>query len=321
MTTSFYEALLHGMAGDVTGRRALFVFVVEHSEAMQRPFGTTGRTRLEAVVEHLNEMAAEMAKIDRSAGGHIDLALIGHGVRGADGSEVDTLWTVATNGREPFVRALAEVPIAGPGACVASRFPATDSRGSLDAALRTAGSVVTSWAERNRNPLCRPVVINVCAGDQAGAPGIEGQINRLKGAGSPYIFNCCLVDSCADSVVFPRESAIPDGLCRQLRDVSSDMPPLMVDIARLLKGEVTERCREAAAAAARSCGLPGHLGRSAANLAGEFARRQGLSVPTGRPGWSARVNVAVEGLTVDSCTGFALVRERAGFRIFTRLCN
>jgi hypothetical protein len=79
--------------------------------------------------------------------------------------------------------------------------------------------------------------------------------------------------------------------------------------------------RDAASDLARRCGLPTLAGSVAADLLGGVLGRRNLSVPTGRPGWTQKVQVAVDGLSINSCRGFVLVRDRVGFRIFTRLCN
>jgi hypothetical protein len=78
--------------------------------------------------------------------------------------------------------------------------------------------------------------------------------------------------------------------------------------------------RDTAEGLARRHGLPGFVGSIGADLLGGALGRGGFSIPTGLFS-SRRVGVAVEGLTIDSCRGFVLVRDKAGFRVFTRLCN
>jgi hypothetical protein len=186
--------------------------------------------------------------------------------------------------------------------------------------MDTLGEVVRDWKDRNPNPIFDPVVLHVTAGDGDGRDRIAEAVLARPAEPGSYFFNCCLVDDCSDSVVVPAAAAVPTGFCRELHAASSDMPPLMEDVGALLHGRVTPRMRDTAEGLARRHGLPGFVGSIGADLLGGALGRGGFSIPTGLFS-SRRVGVAVEGLTIDSCRGFVLVRDKAGFRVFTRLCN
>src|SRR5262245_20931467 len=99
------------------------------------------------------------------------------------------------------------------------------------------------------------------------------------------------------------------------------MPPLMEDIGALLKGHVTPRMSQCASKLAQRYGLPGFIGSIGADILGGALGAGGISLPTSRVGWTRQVRVAVDGLSINSRRGFVLVRDKVGFRIFTRLCN
>lgn len=316
MPSSFYEAVLQGLAGDVTGRRSLFLFAIEHSAAMMHPFGSSGQTRLATVVGQLGDMVREMAQAD--TGGYLDVGLVGYGT--AEGRGVSSLWESEQPTSSPFVRSLHGLDLAGSRTHV--RTPAVSSQvnGYAKAAMDTIGEVVHDWKTNNPKRIFEPVVLHITAGDGEGRNRIAEAVQGRSADPDSYFFNCCLVNNCPNSVVVPDESAVPAGFCRELHASSSDMPPLMEDVGALLRGNVTPRMRDAAANLARSRGLPSFVGSIGIDLLGGALGRGGVSVPTGLFS-SRRVGVAVEGLTIDSCRGFVLVRDRVGFRVFTRLCN
>lgn len=316
MPSSFYEALAQGLSGDANGRRSLFLFAVEHSEAMSRPFGTSGQSRLAAVTQQLNEMVLEMARVD--GGAQLDVGLVGYGTEG--GSGVDSLWDDGAASDAGPVRDLGRLRAAPSRPLVQSRPLASHVNGFAKRAMDVVGETTRDWTSRNPGPLFPPVVLHVTAGDGEGRAPIAEAVRSRPAETGAYFFNCCLVDKCSNSVVVPDASAVPDGYCRDLHEASSDMPPLMEDVGALLRGKVTPRMREAAADLARRHGLPGALGSIGADLLGGALGRGGFSVPTGLFA-TREVNLAVEGLSIDSGRGFVMVRDRPGFKVFTRLCN
>jgi hypothetical protein len=182
-------------------------------------------------------------------------------------------------------------------------------------------AAVQAWKQDNGDPIIKPVVLHVSAGDGEGRSRIAAAMQRLNVESELFLFNCCLVDGCPNSVVVPESSEVPGGYCRELYDLSSDMPPLMEDIGALLRGHVTPRMRQSASNLAQGYGFPGFMGYMGADILGEVFGATGLSVPTARFGWTRQVHVAVDGLSINSRRGFVLVRDKIGFRIFTQLCN
>jgi hypothetical protein len=321
--SSFYEAILHGLAGNVTGRRLLFLFVVDQSEAMRQPLGQTSQSRLETVTQGLNEMIGAMARIDNGPTTHFDLGFIGYGLED-EGSGIDTMWAGEGAESERFVREVGRVSEPGPTGYIVCKPPVPDTDEHVLKALDVAADVAASWTERNPNPIFKPIVIHVLSGDKPELPGLVAAVDRLKNVADPFLFHCCLVDYCRDSVILPDHYNVPSGICQQLYDLSSEMPPLMVDIGQLLKGNVTPRLRQLAEDLAQAHGLPRALGSLATSALGAVLGRRGISLPTGSFGRTRQLQVELQvvgGLTIDSSRGFALVRDLIGFRIFTRLCN
>jgi hypothetical protein len=89
---SLYEAVIKGYAGtgEVGDRRALFLFVVDQSDEMRKPFRDTGRSRIESVTHALNEMKSEMAQLD--GGRHLDVGFLGYPIRNG-ANRVGSLWS------------------------------------------------------------------------------------------------------------------------------------------------------------------------------------------------------------------------------------
>lgn len=59
---SFYDAIFHGLLGKENGRRALFMFMVDQSEAMAEPWGRHRRSKLDGTVAGLNRMLIDMCR-------------------------------------------------------------------------------------------------------------------------------------------------------------------------------------------------------------------------------------------------------------------
>lgn len=307
---SLYEAVVRGFggSGDVAGRRALFLFVVDHSSAMQRPFEVTGRSRIESVVEALGDMKREMAELD--GGDHLDVGFVGYPFAAEDATS-GSMWADGVD--RGVVRQVADASSLRTGPLESG---ASDG---VSSPFDVAREEVARWLAANEAPLFPPVVLHVVASEGPTIPGIEEAAGELTGVGSTRLFHCCFDERACDQIVVPRREDVPVGLAAQLFDVSSEMPRLVEDVGELLLGRVTPGMRDAAARLAETRGLPRGLGELGADLLGR-AMGGGLPVPVA-PGWTRTAGARVEGLRIDSPTGFALVRGMVGFRLFTQLFN
>lgn len=311
LPSSLYEAVVKGFAGtgDVGDRRALFLFLVDHSDAMREVFAGTGRTRISSVTEALNEMKSEMAQVDSSE--HLDVGFIGYPIQNG-GTATGALWSDGVG--RGVIRSVTDEARIEAG---------TPNDASVDGAKNAIGAAqdqVSDWVKRNDRPLFNPVVVHVVAAEHAVIPDIEASAQALTAASGTCLFHCCFDESSPDNIVIPRQADVPTGLASQLFAVSSDMPPLVEDVGELLRGRVSSRLRRMGEELAQSYGVPRGLASLGADLLGG-ALRGGARLPTGNPGWSVGVGARVDGLRIDSRRGFALVKGMIGFRIFTRLFN
>ncbi len=306
---SFYEGIVRGLAGDVRGRRQLFLFLVDQGGEMDRALGAGGGTRRQVVRNRLEAMVSEMADADSGPETHLDLGLLGYGSAG-DGPS-GTLWSGNSDTVVHGVREAAERRLS------VGALPPGESRDAA-AAVRRATEIVTNWSAENDDPIERPIVLHI-ATDGPGSADIGPELAAL--GDRAHIATAILTEATDDAVVFPRPGAVPEGVCRALYDGSSTMPPLMQDVGALLQGEVTPRLRRRARDLASRHGLPRGLGDLAVRFAGQLARG-GMRIPTGHH-WYTHFDVGfrARGLRIDSNTACALVRDAIGFDVFARLCN
>jgi hypothetical protein len=309
---SLFEAVVKGFAGtgEVRDRRALFLFLVDHSDAMQKVFSETGRSRIASVAEALNEMKSEMAKVD--CGEHLDIGFMGYPIRNGGGA-TGAMWSDGTE--RGVIRSVSDA------ARIEAGKPDATAVDGARGALEAARELVSAWVKRNERPLFNPVVIHIVAAENPVIPGIESPVRALTTANETYLFHCCFDDHSPDNIVIPSQAEVPPGLASQLFAVSSEMPPLVEDVGELLRGRVSPRLRQMAEDLARSYGMPRELASVGADLLGGLLGG-GMRLPTGVVlGRTTSVEARVEGLRINSRTGFALVKGMVGFRIFTRLFN
>jgi hypothetical protein len=308
---SLYEAIVRGFAGtgDIQGRRALFLFVIDHSEAMQRTFPETGRSRLSSVIDTLNEMKQEMHRVDD--GDHLDLGFLGYPLENAS-SQTGPMWT----GDDPttIVRPVSSADT------LRERAALPLVNGACTEALAAAASCVAAWRGRNRQPIFEPIVIHVLPAERAEVSGVALAARRITDDAGALLFHCCFDENCRGNVVIPASGSVPAGIARQLYDLTSDMPEVIRDVAELLQGRMPSRFRQAVEEMAADHGIPTGLASMGVDLLGR-AMGDGLRLPTGRPGWTQRVSARVEGLTIEGRKGFALLKGMVGFRIVTKLLN
>ena len=121
--------------------------------------------------------------------------------------------------------------------------------------------------------------------------------------------------------MIPVRDQVPDGGPRQPFDISSEMPPLMCEVGRMMVGQTAGAGGRLADHLARQVGrVGGDVASAGADLLGGLL---GGWAPRSSPrlGGGMRMGAAVEGLQVNSNRGFALVKGLVGFGIFVRLCN
>jgi hypothetical protein len=308
---SLYEAVVKGFAGigDIGDRRALFLFVVNHSDTMQKPFAETGRSRIASVTEALNDMKTEMAQVD--CGDHLDIGFIGYPIGNGD-TTTGSMWSGAPE--RGIIRSVTDE-----ARVVAGTPHAINTDGASDA-LAAAREEVLGWITKNDRPLFNPVVIHTVAAEHEVIPNIEASAQALTANNGTCLFHCCFDERSPDNIVIPRQEEVPPGLATQLYSISSRMPPLVEDVGELLNGRVSPRLRRMGEDLAQSHGVPRGLASLGADLL-DGALRGGMRLPTGSPGWSVGVGARVDGLRINSRVGFALVKGMVGFQVFTRLFN
>lgn len=311
LPNSLYEAVIKGFAGtgEVGDRRSLFLFLVDHSDVMQKIFPETRLSRIASVTDSLNEMKDEMARLD--CGRHLDIGFIGYPIQNGS-STAGCIWSDGS--KRGVIRSVTD------GTRVKAGSPITASVDGAKNALEAAREQVSEWIEKNDNPLFNPVVIHVVAAEHSTISDIEAYAEALTTMHGSNLFHCCFDNHSPDNIVIPRQEELPAGLASQLFAVSSVMPPLVEDVGELLQGRVSSRLRRTGEDLAQSYGVPRGLASLGADLLGG-ALRGGMRLPTGSPGWSVGVGARVEGLRINSRTGFALVKGMVGFKIFTQLFN
>ena len=186
-------------------------------------------------------------------------------------------------------------------------------------AFEAARPQVADWLRENAAALFNPVVVHVVSAEDGPIPDLEARAQELKANGT-LLFHCCFYERFPDNIVVPCREEVPPGLASQLFDVSSEMPALVQDVDELLRGRVSPRLQHVGESVLESHGVPPVLASLGADLLGG-ALRGGLRLPTARPGWTVGVGARVEGLRINSHTGFALVKGMIGFKIFTKLFN
>lgn len=268
LPNSLYEAVVNGFAGtgEVGHRRTLFLFVVDHSHAMQELFAETGRSRIASVTEALNEMKSEMAKVD--CGEHLDVGFIGYPIATED-TATGSMWSDAS--RQRIIRSVTDK-----AQVVAGTLSGACHDGASDA-LSVAREQVSGWIKSNGHPLFSPVVVHVTAVEHAPIPNIEATAQALTATSGTCLFHCCFDERSPDNIVVPRQEEVPEGLASQLFSVSSEMPPLVQDVGELLHGRVSPRLRRMGEDIAQSYGVPRGLASLGADLLGG-ALRGGMGV-------------------------------------------
>lgn len=310
LPNSFYEAVVQGFAGTgrIDGRRALFLFLVNHSEPMLSPLAETSKPRLDAVVEVLNRMKVEMAQLDN--GRHLDVGFIGYPLESISG-KVYSMWSDNDSGR--VIRPVDDVT-------TVERKPIDHANGGITNALEQAAQLVIEWKQRNPDPIIKPIVLHIIPIEGGTVPDLQPHAESITNSAGALLFHCCFNDRIPENIFVPASDSVPSGRARQFYELSSQMPPLMEDIGQLMRGYVSPRLRRAAEDLANKHGIPRGLASFGAELLAE-ALTHGVRLPTGSPGWSVGVKASVSGLRIDSNRGFAFVKGMIGFQVFTKLFN
>ncbi len=313
LPNSFYEAVVRGFAGTggggVDGRRALFLFLVNHSEPMLRLVPETSKSRIDTVVGVFDRMKAEMAQVDN--GRHLDIGFVGYS-SGDTPRDVHSMWSGNDTGR--VIRPVNDA------ATVEKKTAGHVDGEAVIKALEQATQLITEWKQRNPDPIIKPVVLHVVPIEGEEVADFQPHAASITDNAGALLFHCCFNDESPENIFVPAANSVPRGSVRKFYESSSPMPPLMEDIGELMKGHVSPRLRRAAEDMASRHGISRGLASIGAEaLAGALTR--GVRLPAGSPSWSVGVKATVSGLRIDSSVGFAFVKGMVGFQIFTTLFN
>ncbi|MBF0333631.1 MAG: hypothetical protein HQL40_08285 [Alphaproteobacteria bacterium] len=231
-------------------RRGAFVFLVDQSRSMNRPFGADGdgvaTTRADAVAETLNRTLEELVNRcmrDEGVRDYFDVGIIGYGRTNrpefcwagplggrkmvpisevAAGAELEEMDVTTTVRGEPVVERV-----------VVSRWirPVASESTPMNAALRLAHTTLEEWIWRNPTSF-PPVVINISDGmanDVETEQELLATARRLTGLkttdGATLLINCHIAGGGEAPVLFPWSvRQLPaDPYARLLFEMSSEL--------------------------------------------------------------------------------------------------
>jgi uncharacterized protein YegL len=238
------------------------VFLLDQSGSMREPFGRQPeKAKADGVSDALNRLLQNLVLKCARANGVRDffhVALIGYGRHvssafggGLAGRAFAPVSNVAHHPLRIEVRTR-QVPD-GAGGLVPEQFKfpvwfeaRPDGKTPMCAALRRAAEFVQGFL--GVYPHCYPpIVLNITDGQPTDGDPHEAarQLQRLASAdGNVLLFNAHLSDKPNNPVEFPAdESGLPDDYARLLFQMSSELPPQLLEAARSAGYPAGPRCR------------------------------------------------------------------------------
>jgi hypothetical protein len=232
------------------------VFLLDRSDSMCQPWGQSGLSLAEGAAYALNEILLELLFIAQVEPGkprhYFDIGIFGYGMRPVAGGEgVESAFGGPLQGQS-----LVPLPELGDNPIRTRTVPSVD-RGALPSmvpvwvepvngyrtpmceAIAVAGAHVYEWASAHPNSF-PPIVINITDGMVTDSPyngaTLREWADRLTAIqtsdGQALLFNIFLSPTPSGEVLFPTTARGLPEPGPDLFDISSDLPPVMVDKAR-----------------------------------------------------------------------------------------
>jgi hypothetical protein len=226
--------------------------LVDQSGSMDEPFAGGSQTKAEALAEAVNRLLRNLVlqcQRGEEIRDYYQLALVGYG------NTVGTAWAGALKGQNLVpITQVADFPLR----LESDRFPG-EPEVSLDIpipiwlepnagggtpmtqAIDLAGAIVVDWANANFDSF-PPIVINISDGAATdGDPrSIAASLRDIHTRdGNLLFFNVNLSSSAATPVQYPSSpQGLPDSYARTLFEMSSELTPYMLAVARGMGFEV-----------------------------------------------------------------------------------
>lgn len=231
------------------------MFLVDQSGSMAEPVAGEPRSKADAVAEALNNLLYELVircvKGESDSPRHYyDVGLIGYGANvgpafggSLEGRDLVSIVDVANYPLRVMERDAVQLPGAGADAATVPRRhkypvwvdPAAGGRTPMCAAMDRAGGVLANWVQQHPQSF-PPIVINISDGNATdGDPRVWAKriMSLATLDGNLLLFNLNVSALASTPLFFPDNPAVLDNdYARLLFEMSSVLPPYMVDLAR-----------------------------------------------------------------------------------------
>lgn len=228
------------------------VFLVDRSTSMEEPLGGSGESKANALAQAVNRLLRNLV-LQCQRGEQIydyyHLGLIGYGasvgsIFGGDlaGHDLVPISRVADYPLKLVKESLPDAPDVSLDMPIWLE-PVANGGTPMVQAIDTTGAIIVDWANENFDSF-PPIVVNVSDGaatDGDPRPIAEQLRNVQTRDGALLLFNVNLSSSPGSAIQYPNTPRdLPDAYARTLFDMSSELTPYMVAVARgmgLVMGE------------------------------------------------------------------------------------
>jgi hypothetical protein len=238
------------------GHPGCIVFLLDRSGSMTDPFAASGISKATATANAVNRLLRNLILLCQRGDTirpYFDIAIIGYG-----GDDVGSLFGGELAGHTLLPL---DVLAAHPLRFVRETVPGRDDVGvdlpiwvephgsggtPMSEALDLAGGTIVEWANKNYDSF-PPIVINVTDGEATGDDPrpIAEQLRGIVTSDGPLLFfNSHLSERDDQPVQFPSApQSLPDEFAKTLFDMSSELAPRMVAVARGLGIKMSDGAR------------------------------------------------------------------------------
>jgi len=249
--------------------RTLIAFILDQSTSMEDPLGASGKRKMDELALALNSLLNNtVLRATQSEGikDCLDISVIGYrtdqsanpiigSALGGNlaGRELVSIVEIEENAEVEEVTQLIDDPETGEVLEVPVQVPvwvkATADGGTpMCSALHHVDGIISEWVEKPENKdSFPPIVVHISDGESTDGdpiPYAESLCELGTTDGNVLLFNCHLSESEADAILFPVSGEVlPNDQARTLYEMSSTLPPVLIDGARTTGFDMKDNAR------------------------------------------------------------------------------